>query len=155
MLAKRRTGAKTRQILTDKFTAIWSASYEIKKLDLNLDYTGNLYGPMRLPLLSPLDPREEYSPYWSIQNINFVYKGFKNFEVYGGIKNLLNWTPNKENQFTIARANDPFDKNVVYDYNGNMKATPDNPYAFSFDPSYVYASNQGIRGFIGLRYNLF
>ena len=78
----------------------------------------------------------------------------KNLEWYLGIKNLLNWTPNKKNTFLIARANDPFDKEVVFDANGNPMATPNNPYALTFDPSYVYAPNQGIRLFLGLRYSL-
>jgi len=33
--------------------------------------------------------------------------------------------------------------------------TPDNPYGLTFDPDYVYGPNQGIRGFLGLRYTLF
>lgn len=144
----------TRQILTEKFSATWAISYRISKLFLDIDYTGNVYGPMRLPLLGDLDPRSEYSPTWSIQNIQFTFNKFKNIEIYGGVKNLLNWTPNKSNPFIIARANDPFDKNVQFDSNGNVQATADNPYALSFDPSYVYAPNQGIRTFIGLRYTL-
>ncbi|MEQ3662650.1 MAG: TonB-dependent receptor, partial [Flavobacterium sp.] len=83
-----------------------------------------------------------------------TYKKFNNFEIYGGIKNLLDWTPNKGNPFIIARANDPFDENVVFDVNGNAVATADNPYALTFDPGYVYGPNQGIRGFVGVRYNL-
>ena len=110
---------------------------------------------MRLPLLGDLDPRSEYSPTWSIQNIQFTYKGLNNFEVYGGIKNLLDWTPNRGNPFIIARASDPFDKEVTFDNNGNAVATPNNPYALTFDPSYVYGPNQGIRGFFGLRYTVF
>lgn len=94
------------------------------------------------------------SPWWSIQNIQFNYKGFRNFEVYTGIKNLLNWTPNKGNPFIIARAHDSFDKEVVFDGNGQVVSTPDNPYALTFDPSYVYGPNQGIRGFLGLRFKL-
>lgn len=144
----------TRQILTEKFSATWAISYRINKLFLDIDYTGNVYGPMRLPLLGYLDPRSEYSPTWSIQNIQFTFNKFKNIEIYGGVKNLLNWTPNKSNPFIIARANDPFDKNVQFDSSGNVQATADNPYALSFDPSYVYAPNQGIRTFIGLRYTL-
>ena len=66
----------------------------------------------------------------------------------------LNWTPNKKNPFLIARPNDPFDQNVQYDSTGNVMATPENPYALTFDPSYVYAPNQSIRGFLGLRYYL-
>lgn len=151
---KTEDGIKTRQMLTEKFTGTWAISYRINKLFLDVDYTGNLYGPMRLPTLGDLDPRKDYSPTWSIQNIQFTFNKFKNIEIYAGVKNLLNWTPNKGNPFIIARANDPFDKNVEFDSNGNAIATPDNPYALTFDPGYVYGPNQGIRGFFGLRYTL-
>jgi outer membrane receptor for ferrienterochelin and colicins len=147
-------GIKERQILTEQFTGTWSVSYDFRSLDLSFDYTGNIYGPMRLPLLGELDPRQEFSPTWSIQNIQFTYKGLENFEVYGGVKNLLDWTPNRGNPFIIARANDPFDREVTFDNAGNVVPTPNNPYALTFDPSYVYAPNQGIRAFFGLRYIL-
>ncbi|NER09734.1 outer membrane receptor for ferrienterochelin and colicins [Muriicola jejuensis] len=147
-------GIKTRQILTEQFTGTWGITYEIRPLRLLLDYTGNIYGPMRLPLLGELDPRSEYSPTWSIQNIQLTYSGLDNFEIYGGVKNLLNWTPNRSAPFIIARADDPFDRNVAYNPDGQVVATPDNPYALTFDPTYVYGPNQGIRAFLGLRYRL-
>ncbi len=147
-------GNKTQQILTEKWMGTWSISYLINKLNLGIDYTGNIYGPMRLPLLNDLDPRQPFSPVWSLQNIQFTYRGFKNLEVYTGVKNLLNFKPTRNNPFIIARANDPFDKQVQFDANGNAMATPNNPYGLTFDPSYVYAPNQGIRGFFGLRYTL-
>lgn len=147
-------GISTRQILTESFTGTWNFSYDFTKLKLSIDYTGNLYGPMRLPTLGENDPRSDFSPVWSIQNIQFTYKGLKGFELYGGIKNLLDWTPNRGNPFIIARANDPFDKNVVFGTNGDVVATADNPNALTFDPSYVYGPNQGIRSFFGLRYRL-
>nr|MBA2563161.1 TonB-dependent receptor [Chitinophagaceae bacterium] len=118
------SGVEEHQLLTEKFTGTWAISYKLKKLNLGIDYTGNMYGPMRLPLLGGLDPRQPYSPTWSIQNIQLVFSGFKKVEVYGGIKNLLDFTPNKGNPFIIARANDPFDKNVEYEANGKVKATP-------------------------------
>lgn len=148
-------GIKERQILTESFTGTWNVSYTFRSLDLSVDYTGNLYGPMRLPLLGNLDPRAPNSPTWSIQNIQFTYKGVKDFELYGGIKNLLDWTPNRGNPFIIARANDPFDNNVTFDANGNAVATANNPFALTFDPNYVYGPNQGIRAFFGLRYTVF
>lgn len=147
-------GVTTRQILTESYTGTWNLGYTFNNLDLIIDYTGNLYGPMRLPTLGESDPRSDYSPLWSVQNIQFTYKGFDNFEFYGGIKNLLNWTPNRGNPFIIARANDPFDREVTFDNNGNPVATPNNPNALTFDPSYVYGPNQGIRGFLGMRYRL-
>lgn len=148
-------GEKVRQLFTEKFTGTWNIGYTFRNIGLTIDYTGNLYGPMRLPLLSDTDPRSEYSPWWSIQNIQLTKKIGKNIEIYGGVKNLLNWTPNKGNPFIIARANDPFDQNVQFDGNGQAMVTPDNPYGLTFDPSYVYGPNQGIRGFLGFRYNLF
>lgn len=144
-------GIKQQQILTEKFAGTWAVSYKINKLNLGLDYTGNIYSPMRLPLLSDLDPRREFSPTWSIQNIQLTYDGIKGIEIYGGVKNLLNFTPNKGTPFIIARSKDPFDKNVQFNSNGKVIATADNPYGLTFDPNYVYAPNQGIRGFLGVR----
>ncbi len=147
-------GVSRRQILTESYTGTWNFGYNFRNLKLSFDYTGNLYGPMRLPTLGESDPRSDFSPVWSIQNIQFTYKGLDNFEFYGGIKNLLDWTPNRGNPFIIARADDPFDKNVTFDSNGDAVATVNNPNALTFDPSYVYGPNQGIRGFFGMRYRL-
>ena len=147
-------GITKRQILTESYSANWGLSYTIRTWDLTFDYTGNLYGPMRLPTLGDLDPRRDFSPTWSIQNIQFTYNGIRDFELYAGVKNLLNWTPNNGNPFIIARANDPFDKEVTFDANGNAVSTANNPNALTFDPTYVYGPNQGIRSFVGLRYTL-
>ncbi|MGC1516682.1 MAG: TonB-dependent receptor [Maribacter sp.] len=147
-------GIQRRQILTESYSANWNVSYTIRSLGLTMDYTGNVYGPMRLPTLGDNDPRSDFSPTWSIQNIQFSYAGIKDFEMYAGVKNLLDWTPNRGNPFIIARANDPFDKEVTFDANGNAVATANNPNALTFDPSYVYGPNQGIRSFLGVRYTL-
>lgn len=88
---------------------------------------------MLLPLESSLDPRKPESPVWSIQN-------------------LLNFAPTRDNAFIIARAHDPFDKNVQRDADGQVMATAGNPYALTFDPNYVYAPNQGHKLFAGIRY---
>ncbi|SEQ19743.1 TonB-dependent receptor [Flavobacterium urocaniciphilum] len=151
---KTRDGITSTPILTEKYSANWAITYELLDWNLSFDYTGNVYGPMRLPILGELDPRKPTSPIWSIQNIQATFKWNNKYELYGGVKNLLNWTPNRKNPFLIARANDPFDENVQFDGNGNVVPTPENPYALTFDPAYVYAPNQGIRGFIGIRYRI-
>jgi len=153
-VSKIEDNVRTRQILTERVSGTWAISYHWKGLFMDIDYTGNLYGPMRLPLLGPLDPRQEYSKTWSIQNIQFTFRRFKGIDMYFGIKNLLNWTPNKGNPFIIARANDPFDRNVQYGPNGVVIPTSDNPYALTFDPGYVYGPNQGMRTFAGIRYTI-
>ena len=145
-------GIKERQLFSERFTGVWNIGYTIQKIGLTIDYTGNVYSPMRLPLLGDTDPRTGDSPWWSIQNIQLT-KAFRHgIEVYGGVKNLLNWTPAKGTPFLIARSGDPFDKQVQFDGAGQVVATPENPYALTFDPSYVYGPNQGIRGFLGIRW---
>jgi len=122
---------KRTQLLTESFSGVWSISYKFNS-DFTLDYTGNLYGPMRLPLLGENDLRNGYSPWFSIQNIQLSKKFSNSWEIYGGVKNLLNFTPA-----------------------ANSINSADMPFSDAFDPSYVYASNQGIRAFAGVRYTLF
>lgn len=133
---------KSTQLLTEKVSGTYSVSYKFLKPNIKIDYSGNLYGPMKLPLVEK-DFRPEYSNWYSIQNIQVTKTFEKGWEIYAGIKNLLNFTPPK---YSILRANDPFDKHVN---------SSDNPNGYTFDPTYVYASNQGIRGFIGIRYQFF
>lgn len=142
-------GEKIQPVLNERFNGTWSVSYTIPKSRIAIDYTGNLYGPMRLPTLGELDPRDEFSPWWSLQNFQVTYSAKnRNWDIYGGVKNLLNFTPPAN---SIARPNDPFDRNVVFGNEGQVIPTSSNPYALTFDPSYVYAPNQGIRVFLGLR----
>ena len=141
---------RTRQVLTERITGTWSATYTFPK-GFSVDYTGNLYGPMKLPVLGPDDPRAENSPTWSIQNIQLTKRFENGFELYGGIKNLLNFTPPAN---SIARAHDPFDKRTTFDQNGQAVRTFENPYGLTFDPNYVFAPNQGTRGFLGVRYTV-
>ena len=138
-------------LLTEKWSGTWAVTYSFPVNGITIDYTGNIYGPMQLPLISVIDPRKSTSPVWSLQNIQVTKKFSSLVEIYGGIKNLLNWTPAKNNSFIIARSHDPFDKKVEYDGSGNVLATPENPYALTFDPAYVYAPNQGRRLFLGVR----
>jgi len=143
------SGISRRPLLTEQISGVWSIGYTFPKNGLSLDYTGNLYGPMLLPLLGPLDSRAPQSPIWSIQNIQLTWKQKKGWEFYGGIKNLLNFRPPAN---SIARAHDPFDKQVQFDTQGQVIPTAENPNALSFDPTYVFAPNQGMRGFVGVRW---
>jgi len=144
-------GIRERQMLTERYSGVWSMGYTFPKWGITVDYTGNVYGPMRLPILSELDPRLSESPWWSLQNIQISKRVSPAWEIYGGVKNLLNFTPPAN---SIARAFDPFDKQVKFDEFGQVIPSDNNPYAMTFDPSYVFAPNQGIRAFIGFRYSL-
>lgn len=141
-------------VLTENWSGTWSVSYSWPATGWSVDYTGNVYGPMRLPLLGEKDPRPGFSPVWSLQNLQCTKKLGRKAECFGGIKNLLNWTPARKVPFLIARSHDPFDKQVEYERDGSVKVTADNPYGLSFDPAYVYAPNQGRRFFAGIRYTI-
>ncbi|TAE29105.1 MAG: TonB-dependent receptor [Candidatus Kapaibacterium sp.] len=136
-------GVRTWQILSERVSGTFGVSYTLEELGVKVDYTGAVYGPMRLPIF-PNDSRPEFSPLFSIQNIQFT-KTFADtpLEIYCGIKNLLNYTPPAN---SIMRAFDPFDKFVNDPVN--------NPNRFTFDPTYSYASFQGIRGFLGVRWRI-
>jgi outer membrane receptor for ferrienterochelin and colicins len=137
------TKIKERQMLTEPWMGTWAVTVPLKKLKMSIDYTGNVYGSMRLPTMGSTDfdgdgvyeedKRSKTSPVWSLQNIQLTYN-YRQLELYGGVKNLLNWTPNRSTPYLIAGADDPFGP--------------------GFDPTYVYGPNQGIRGFLGVRVNV-
>ncbi len=147
-------GTIRRPLLTESFSAVWSISFRAGKLPLFLDYTGSLYSPMDLPLAGPLDARPARSPWWNIQNIQLKWKMKKGPEIYGGVKNIFNRTPADDTPFLIARSFDPFDRQVQFDQSGNPIETADNPQALTFDTNYVFAPNQGIRAFLGIRWEI-
>ena len=142
-------GTKTTPYLTERFQGVWKLEKKWRANNLTLDLTGTTVGALKLPTLGELDPRADISTPFSIVNLQLTKSWNNSIESYGGIKNILNFTPPKN---SIARAFDPFDRRVNFDDSGSVLATTNNPYALTFDPSYVYASNQGIRFFLGLRW---
>ena len=133
---------KIPQIRAPNWSGTFLANYTHPRSRLSIDVTGNWSGPQRLPTV-PNDFRPEYSPWFAILNLQLSRKFKHGITWYGGIKNILNFVP----EHPILRPFDPFD---------TMTADPiNNPNGYTFDPSYNYASLQGIRGFMGLRWELF
>ena len=142
---------RTTPYLTERFQGVWKIEKKWITSNLVLDITGTAIGPLKLPTLGILDPRSSYSTTFHILNFQLTKSWNNTFESYGGVKNLLDFTPPRD---SIARSFDPFDNEVTFDTEGNAMSTKNNPFALTFDPSYVYASNQGIRFFFGLRWKL-
>jgi len=140
---KNDAGSETRiqQLHAPKWSGNFIATYTFPN-NFSLDLTGNWYGPMRLPIL-PNDYRPEYSPWFCIANLQLTKKTDYGLEVYFGVKNLFDFVP----KYALMRPFDPFNKNVDDAVN--------NPNGYTFDTSYNYASLQGRRVFLGMRYNLF
>jgi outer membrane receptor for ferrienterochelin and colicins len=105
---------------------------------------------MYLPVV-PNDLRPEKSPLYCIMNLQ-ITKTFNHcWEIYAGVKNLLNFVPKE----VFLHPDDPFNKNggKYFDANGNPR-TDTNPNGYTFDPSYNYAAIQGAKGFLGVRWML-
>jgi len=137
-----------RPVLTERFNAVYQLSLPFSSFEAVL--SGNLIGPMRLPLASELDPRSPESPFIHLMNLQFEKKFSNQFSLRLGLRNLLNFTPPDN---SIARAFDPFDREVEFDTNGDALVSESNPYGLTFDPSYSYTSFQGRNLFFGIRFS--
>lgn len=141
IIEKNSTGneQKRRQVQTPPLTSNFVVSYSVDKIKTKLDLSGNITSPMLLPVL-PNDFRPDHSSWFCIMNIQATTEIKKNWQVYYGVKNLLNFIP----QNPIMRPNDPFDLHINDPIN--------NPNGYTFDPSYNYSPIQKIRVFAGVRY---
>lgn len=131
-------GQRQAQLHAPPLSGTFTISYTFAKWNAVLDWTGNVYSPMPLPVV-PNDFRPAYSPWYSLQNIQFTRRYNNGFQWFLGAKNLLNFMP--ENP--ILRPFDPFDRQT--DFN--------NPNGYTFDTAYGYAPMQGFRMVGGLRWN--
>jgi outer membrane receptor for ferrienterochelin and colicins len=131
------------QLHAPRVSGTGTISYTFPKGLWSVDLTGRANGPMHLPV-QPNDYRPEMSPFYALLNLQVTRtietKGAARWEIYGGVKNLLNYTPGDP----LMRPFDPFDKNV----------TVDNPNGYTFDTAYNYAPMQGAKGFLGVRWTL-
>ncbi|MGV3588198.1 MAG: TonB-dependent receptor [Adhaeribacter sp.] len=130
---------KIPQLHAPKTSGTYAVSYTFRKAGVSVDYTGRLYGPMFLPVLTN-DFRPDKSPWFSQDNLQVTKKLPHGLELYAGLKNLYNFLPRDP----LMRPFDPFDKSIHLN----------NPNGYSFDTSYNYAPMQGRRGFIGLRWTV-
>lgn len=132
---------KTEQMFASKWSGNYLVSYTAAPIAMTFDLTGSFYGPMRLPIV-PNDFRPEYSPAFTIMNLKISKKLPYRITLYAGLRNILNFVPDNP----ILRPEDPFDNNINDPIN--------NPNGYAFDPTYNYASLQGINGFFGIRWDL-
>ncbi len=141
---------KIPQLFAPKFSGTYAITYTFPKVFMSIDFTGKVNGPMHLPVV-PNDFRPEKSPLFSIINLQITKTFGQTWELYGGGKNLLNFIPKNP----LLHPDDPFNTpgGKYFDENGDARAST-NPNAYTFDPSYNYASVQGLKVFFGVRYTV-
>ena len=141
---------KVPQLFAPKFSGTFAVSYAFPKNSLAIDVTGKVNGPMYLPVV-PNDFRPDKSPLYCLLNLQITKSWANIMEIYCGVKNLLNFLP--ENP--LLHPDDPFNKaGGKYFDNDNKPRVDTNPNGYIFDPSYNYASMQGVKGFIGIRWKI-
>ena len=133
-------GVREQQFFAPEWSGTFTAGIDLS-VTTGIDLTGQWYGPMRLPV-QPNDFRPEFSPWYALINVQVKHRVNSRIEVYGGIKNLLDFVPDDP----LMRPFDPFDQQA--------NDTASNPNGYSFDTSYMYASMQGMRAFFGMRWTI-
>ncbi len=141
---------KTPQLFAPKVSGTFAVSYTIPAIELAVDLTGRLNGPMYLPVV-PNDFRSATSPFFGIINLQLSKLFYQQFELYGGVKNLLNFLPKNP----LLHPDDPFNKpgGKYFDLDGKPRADS-NSMGYTFDPSYNYAPMQGARFYLGIRFQV-
>ncbi|MFT3845049.1 MAG: TonB-dependent receptor [Lacibacter sp.] len=132
---------KDQQMFAPHFTGNYALSYTIPAWKLTVDFTGKVFGPQRLPVV-PNDFRPEFSSWFTLANLQLTKRIGRSVEIYGGVKNLFDFLP----KHPILRPDDPFDKRVNDPVN--------NPFGYTFDPSYNYAPVMRRRMMLGMRVNV-
>jgi outer membrane receptor for ferrienterochelin and colicins len=119
------------QLFAPQVSGTYAISYSLDNVGINFDLTGRLNGPMKLPTTTSAgDSRPNTSPWFTIMNFQTTKVFDNGLEIYGGLKNILNFIP----------------KDPLYNWQ--------DPFAQEFDTSYNYAPVQGIKGFVGIRYTI-
>jgi outer membrane receptor for ferrienterochelin and colicins len=119
---------KEAQVFAPKFSGTFVIGYQIRPIKLSIDYTGKVMGTQHLPTFAAPNERPSQSPWYVIQNVQLTKTLKHGLEIYGGVKNLGNWTQESP---LIA---------------------PDRPYSNEFDTSYAWGPLQKRRIYLGIRY---
>lgn len=124
------TEVKIPQVFSPNWSGTFSLGYEWKDLGLTIMYTGNVIGPQFLPSYPAPFEQPEQSPWYTLQHIKVGKMMGKNMELYGGIKNMWNYTQ------------------------PSPLIDPSNPFGENFDTAFAYGPLQTRRLFLGMRWEI-
>ena len=137
--------SKIRQKKTPIFTTNYAISYTHPKSQIMLDFTGNVYGSMDLPLIAD-DIRSAQSPVFNLSNLQISRRFNNGLQIYAGLKNLFNFFPEQK---IVYQAKELRSEQI------KTSALSTLPQGYYFNTDASFAPIQGIRGFLGVHWNLF
>ena len=120
-------GVKESEFFSADWMGNWNVSYEVGNA-AQVDYTGSLTGPMRMPEYDAPFQRNTESPTYTVHNLQATFEVRPGVELYGGVKNIFDYTQ-------VSPLIDPTD-----------------PFGDNFDTAYVYGPLQGRRFLLGMRF---
>ncbi len=138
-------GAKIRQKMTPIFTSNYAVSYTHPHSQITIDFTGNVYGSMDIPLIAD-DIRSPQSPVYNLSNLQISRRFNNGLQIYAGVKNLFNFFPEQK---VVYQAQDLNPEQI------KASAFSSLPQGYYFNADAIFAPIQGMRGFFGVRWNLF
>jgi outer membrane receptor for ferrienterochelin and colicins len=118
---------KSRKIKVPRWTAVYSASYDLRKIKTTLDFTGSFTGSMRMPQFDSPFERPELSESFYVNNLQITHKLNHTSSIYLGVRNIFDYTQTSP---------------II---------NPMNPFDDTFDTSYVYGPLRGRRFIFGVR----
>jgi outer membrane receptor for ferrienterochelin and colicins len=96
---------QNKTVAYERFTGTW-ISYRLNKMFFRYWLYRKSLRPDAIAITRALDPRSEYSPTWSIQNIQFTFNKLKNLELYAGVKTY--WTGHQTRKSFYHKSQRPF-----------------------------------------------
>jgi outer membrane receptor for ferrienterochelin and colicins len=127
------------------YAPVWSGtntlSYQWLSPKVSMDVSMQWYGPMRMPIFEN-DFRPEYSPAYTLLNIQAGWSISHDLQIEAGVKNVFNFVP----VTPLMRPFDPFDKDA------SNPVT--NPNGYTFDTAYIFAPLMGRRAYLTVKYHL-
>ncbi|MCB0397515.1 MAG: TonB-dependent receptor [Flavobacteriales bacterium] len=118
------------QLFAPVVSGTFGVGYEWKKKGWSTNLTGRVMGPQHLPAFAAPFDRPVISPWYTLQNVQVTKVFDCGVEVYGGVKNIWNYTQ------------------------PSPLVDPAHPFGDRFDTSYAYGPLQVRRFFVGLRFSL-
>jgi outer membrane receptor for ferrienterochelin and colicins len=121
-------GVQEDELFAASYKGVWSATWSFEQAPVELDWTGTLVGPMRLPEYDAPFTRPTRSEVYALHNVMATWKPEPGLEVYAGVKNLFDFTQ----------------PSPIVD--------PANPFGDSFDTAWVYGPVFGRNLVLGARW---
>jgi len=123
-----RDGLREEEFFAPRVRVVGTATYNIRRLPLTVDYSGTVTGPMRMPSYDEPFTRPVRSPAYARHNVQGTWRLGDGGALYLSVKNVLDYVQ------------------------PSPLVNPSEPFSDAFDTAYVYGPLRGRHVMLGFRY---